>query len=136
MRRFLRRSWFVTAAAIAAASFFTLTALAGSGLVTGGTTLTYTAAAGEVNHVTVSVAGGNLLIDDPTGGVTALGGCSASGTQLNCGLVSALTAPMVVNVGDSNDSVTIDASVNSTIPSITIIGGTGNDTLTNNSNRR
>ena len=67
--------------------------------------------------------------------MTALGGCSASGTQLNCGPVTALTSPMVINVGDSDDSVTIDASVNSTIPSITIIGGTGNDTLTNNSNR-
>ena len=71
MRRFLRRSWFVTAAAIAAASFFTLTALGGSGTVIGGT-LAYVASFGEVNHVTVSVAGGNLIIDDPTGGVTGL----------------------------------------------------------------
>ena len=42
---------------------------------------------------------------------------------------------MIINVADSDDSVTIGASVNSTIPSITINGGTGNDTLTNNSNR-
>ena len=135
MKRFLRRSWFVTASVVAVASVFTLTALGGSGLVTGGSTLTYTAAAGEVNNVTVSVVSGNLIIDDPTGGVTALGGCSASGTQLNCGPVTSLTSPMVVNVGDSDDSVTIAASVNSTIPSITIVGGSGNDTLRNNSNR-
>jgi Ca2+-binding RTX toxin-like protein len=135
VRGFLRRSWFVTAAAIAAASFFTLTALAGSGLVTGGTTLTYTAAAGEVNHVTVSVVSGNLTIDDPSGGVTALGGCSGA-TQLTCGPISALTSPMVINVGDLNDSVTIASSVSTTIPSITIVGGTGDDTLTNNSSRQ
>ena len=134
MRRFLRRSWFVTAAAIAAASFFTLTALGGSGTVVGGT-LAYVASFGEVNHVTISVAGGNLIIDD-SAGVTGLTGCSAStGTQLNCGPVSALTGPMIINVLDSGDSVTIGASVNSTIPSITINGGSGNDTLTNNSNR-
>ncbi len=135
MKRFLRRSWFVTAAVAAVAAVFALTALAGGGLVTGGTTLTYTAAAGEVNHVTVSVSAGNVVIDDPTGGVTALGGCTGT-TQLTCGPLTALTAPMVINVGDANDSVTIAASVNSTIPSITIIGGTGNDTLTNNSNRQ
>jgi Ca2+-binding RTX toxin-like protein len=135
VKRFLRRSWLVTAAVAAAASFFALTALGGSGQVVGGS-LSYLAAAGEVNHVTVSVAAGNLLIDDPTGGVTGLAGCSASGTQLNCGPVSALTSPMVINVGDANDSVTIATSVNSTIPSITIVGGSGNDTLTNNSNRQ
>src|SRR3954447_14675587 len=134
-KRFLRRSWLVTAAVAAVASVFALTALGGSGLITGGTTFTYTATAGEVNHVTVSAVGGNLTIDDPTGGVTALGGCSGT-TQLTCGLLTALTSPMVINVGDANDSVTIAASVNSTIPSITIIGGTGNDTLTNNSNRQ
>ena len=134
MRKFLRRSWLVTAAVAAVASFFALTALGGSGTVAGGS-LSYTAASGEVNHITVSVSGGSLLIDDPTGGVTALGGCVASGTQLNCGPVSALTGPMVISAGDSNDTVTIDASVNSTIPSITVNGGTGNDTLRNNSNR-
>src|SRR3954471_8592453 len=121
-------------AAFAVASIFAVTALAGGGLITGGTTLTYTAAAGEVNALIVSVSGGNLVLTD-SAGVTALSGCSAAGQQLTCGSLASLTAPMVINVGDGNDSVTINASVNGTIPSITIVGGSGNDTLVNNSNR-
>jgi hypothetical protein len=76
VKKFLRRSCgcrFVLA----------LTALGGSGQVVDGA-LTYSAAAGEVNHVTVSVSGGKLLIDDPTG---------------------ALTAPMVVNGSRSGAGV-------------------------------
>jgi hypothetical protein len=51
------------------------------------------------------VGGGKLLVDDPTGGVTGLSGCSASGTQLNRGPISALTARMVVNGSRSGAGV-------------------------------
>ncbi len=120
--------------ALVLASIFALTALAGSGTVSGGTTLTYSAVPGEVNHITVSVVGGHLTIAD-TAGVTATGTCPLGLSGLDCGLVSSLTGPMTINAGDGSDTVTIDSSVNSTIPSITISGGTGNDTLVNNSNR-
>ncbi len=123
----------VSAVATAAALVLAVTAFAGSGGVTAGS-VTYTAAAGEVNQITVSVVGGNLHIAD-TSGVTALPGCVNTGTDLDCGPLSSLTGPMTIDAGDGNDSVVIDSSVNSTIPGITISGGTGNDTLVNDSNR-
>ena len=133
MNGFLRqRAWAVLCALILA-SIFTFTALAGSGTVSGGTTLTYTAAPGEANDVTVSVVGGNLAIAD-TAGVTPTATCTLGLTGLDCGPVSSLTGPMTINTGNGNDRVTIDSSVSSPIPSIIVDGGTGNDTITNLSN--
>ncbi|MGZ4257252.1 MAG: beta strand repeat-containing protein [Gaiellaceae bacterium] len=114
----------------AISSVFVLTALAGSGTVIGGT-FVYTAAAGEVNHVTLSGSGGNLIVDD-SAGVSASSGCAtASSTELNCGPLSALST-IVVNLGDGSDSVVVQSSV--TGPSfLNLLGGAGNDTMTNNS---
>ena len=75
-----------------------------------------------------------MTIADPTGGVTNLAGC-VGGVTLTCGMLAGLAGRMVINIGDGNDTVTIDSSINGTVPSITINGGSGNDTLINNSNR-
>src|SRR4051812_9495263 len=60
----------VLAAALAVASVFALTALAGSGgIAPGGTTLVYNVLPGEDNVVTVKKVGGNFTIQD-TGTLT------------------------------------------------------------------
>lgn len=91
-------------------------------------TITYTAGAGEANHVTVTPWGFAVLVTDTgttAGGkpvkLTAAPGCSTSSTtQASC-----FGGKLIANLGDADD--TFDASTAHI--SITVSGGAGNDQL-------
>jgi Ca2+-binding RTX toxin-like protein len=91
-----------------------------------GTTMTYNAAAGEVNNANVDQSGTAVTINDSNSPVTAdAAAITASCTQddantVTCPTVTAIT----INLGDMNDSLSSSTSV--TAPE-TVDGGDGND---------
>jgi Ca2+-binding RTX toxin-like protein len=90
-----------------------------------GPTLTYDAAPGESNRLTVSSSGGTLTVTDTGATVTAGPGCtSSSSTKATCPSASVTT--MDISTGDMNDT----ASVSGTSIPTTFDDGPGNDTMT------
>jgi Ca2+-binding RTX toxin-like protein len=91
-----------------------------------GTTMTYNAAAGEVNNVNVDQSGAAVTINDSTSPVTAdatavTNGCSQDDPNtVTCPTVAAIT----INLGDMNDS--LDSTTSVTAPE-NVDGGAGND---------
>jgi uncharacterized repeat protein (TIGR01451 family) len=106
----------------AAALAYSSAALAGTASVT--STVNYVAAAGEQNTVTVHVASSLLVtITDSSATVTAGAGCTPSGVHSVDCVTLALT-PIMLDLGDQNDSASVDGSA------ATFLGGAGADTLT------
>src|SRR5438067_2353622 len=90
-----------------------------------GPTLTYDAAPGESNRLTISSAGDTLTVTDTGATVTAGPSCtSASSTKPTC--PAAGVAAMAVSTGDMNDT----ASVSGASMPTTFDDGPGNDTMT------
>lgn len=90
-----------------------------------GATLTYDAAPGEANRLTVSSSGGTLTVTDTGATVTAGAGCTfVSATKATC--PAAGVAAMAISTGDMNDT----ASVSATQVPTTFDDGPGNDTMT------
>jgi Ca2+-binding RTX toxin-like protein len=87
----------------------------------------YLAGPGEVNTVTVDLAGGNYTITDATAPLVAGNGCTGGGPAGATVTCSALgTNRVTVNTGDMNDVVTMNADP----PAGTFIyGGPGDDFL-------
>ena len=108
------------------------TALAAGSASVSTTTLIFGAGAGDTNDVSVSAAGDTYTITDSGAPIAPGPGCATvSPNQVTC------TSPNIVSiriqVGDGNDRVQVDGSVD--LPAIffagtTLDGGDGNDTLT------
>src|SRR2546423_3954358 len=87
--------------------------------------LTYTAAPGEANNVSISYPNGVYTLYDP--GVTQMtagSGCSPAGTPtVTCGAIGSLTG-ISMDLGDGSDTANAQALV---VTPVTIHGGSGND---------
>jgi Ca2+-binding RTX toxin-like protein len=89
--------------------------------------LTYTAGAGVANNLSVSFANGNYTFTDTAEKINLLG-VAGSGSGTNTVTVPAAEVPMAgmaLNLGDRNDTLTID----STSHAIAVKAGDGNDTI-------
>jgi Ca2+-binding RTX toxin-like protein len=82
----------------------------------------YTAGAGEVNDLTISLSGGNYVLSDPGAAITAGPGCSIVDNTARCPAVGIIG--ITVGLGDGSDHVK-----NATPTPSTLSGGDGNDTL-------
>src|SRR5215213_1432099 len=94
---------------------------AASATVAGGT-LSYVAGAGEVNTVTVTQSGSNYVISDPGRSITLANGTTVTGSA---SFPTTGITTILVDAGDSNDSVTVSPSVRANL-----FGGAGDDSLT------
>ncbi len=104
-------------AALAPASASASTAVIGNG------TLSYFAASGEANVLTVALSGGDYVLSDPGAGITPGAGCRLLTThQVACGAQP--VQGIYVDAGDGNDAVAIDV----TTPA-RVAGGAGDDRL-------
>jgi hypothetical protein len=127
----------VLVAAGCGAAVFALAAFAGSGDETG-SVITYTAAPGEQNVISVTDVAGNIRIQD-TGtldgnpiAVTPTGSCTpVASDTIDC--PDGAATSLAIAMGDGNDSVTIGSSVDGNLGAITVDGGAGDDSITNNS---
>jgi hypothetical protein len=90
-----------------------------------GTTLTYTAAAGEANIVSIGVSGADYAISDAGATVTAGDGCVVTENVATC--PAAAVTGISVDAADMNDQITVDGTV--TVHSF-LNGRGGNDTIT------
>jgi Ca2+-binding RTX toxin-like protein len=82
----------------------------------------YTAGPGEVNKLTISLAGADYLLDDPGASITAAPTCVGMGSSVTCPATAIIG--VTVSAGDGADSVT-----NTTATRSTLSGGDGNDSL-------
>jgi Ca2+-binding RTX toxin-like protein len=119
MMRTLRRTAAALAATTAALGIATSAASAGT-LSSDGSTVTYSAKAGEVNHVNVNQVGNVVTVTD-TAGVTLGVGCSGSGS---CDLPNGVDK-VVVSLGNQDDSI---VAVGTDAP-MEIDGNAGDDTI-------
>src|SRR4051794_3379609 len=119
-----RRRFALVAAVVLGALAIPAGASAATASITG-STLTYSAASGEENDVTIETSGANFRVTDNTAPVTAGTGCAQrSPHRVNC-LTAGVTLVEVL-AKDQDDSVqaligTVDANLN---------GGSGGDNLT------
>jgi hypothetical protein len=94
-------------------------------------TVTYTAAPGEANKVSVSVDGAKATIDDPgASSITVQQGCtSVTPKRATCDLQSStdFIQEIVADLGDGND--TFDLTAGTKFVGSVVKGGPGNDTL-------
>jgi Ca2+-binding RTX toxin-like protein len=82
----------------------------------------YTAAPGEVNNLTISLAGADYSLADPGATITAAPACVGMGSSVTCPATAIIG--ITVSAGDGADSVT-----NTTATPSTLSGGDGNDSL-------
>lgn len=117
----------VTLVAVAFASLtLASSASAGTAAIFGGDTVRFTAAAAETNTVTVSKAGNVFTVTDTTTPLTVGFGCSAV-TANSATCADTDVERLDIELGDLNDTATIDASVPDLQTSVS--GDAGNDTL-------
>ena len=91
-------------------------------------TLSYTAAAGETNNLTIELSAGNYVLTDTGATITAAAGCTAvTANKVSC--PGATIANFNVSLSDMGDTATVGSSVNKNVSYSTIAGGAGNDTL-------
>lgn len=98
-------------------------ALAADVVVAGGV-LSFSNANGELNDVTVSVAGATYTVDDTAGGLSAGGGCSLVNTNRVTCPAAGVTAASV-ELGSGSDMIAVTTPVPTTIS-----GKGGADTIT------
>jgi len=102
---------------LAPASASASTAVIGNG------TLSYFAASGEANVLTVQLSGGDYVLSDSGANITASSGCrTLTVHQVVCG--AAPVQSIYVDAGDGNDAVAIDAPTPARVA-----GGAGDDRL-------
>jgi Ca2+-binding RTX toxin-like protein len=92
-----------------------------------GDTITYTAAAGEANQLTITQAGGDVVLDESSASITITdgGGCPITAGNARC--PQAGVTKIVVNLDDRDDRLfPFDVTV---LSPVTATGGSGNDTL-------
>ncbi|WP_392896187.1 calcium-binding protein [Streptomyces sp. LN699] len=100
-------------------------AASGTLVSTAGTSVTVTAGVGLSNTITVWQVGDTIRVRDTGDTVTALGGCTTvSANEAVCPGAGNLTE-LVVNAGDQADDVTSSLAS----PGVTLIGGSGDDSL-------
>jgi Ca2+-binding RTX toxin-like protein len=88
-----------------------------------GATLTYDAAPGEANRLTLSVANGTVTVTDTGATVSVGSGCTlVSATKATCPSLG--LAAMSVSTGDMNDTASVSGSI-----STVFYDGPGNDTM-------
>ena len=125
--RRLRRTILSLAVALLAAAVLPPAASASSAEVSN-TTVTFSAAPGEANDVTVSKVPGGVSITDPGSAITPLAGCSfVSPSQVTC--LGTRLRELSVFLGDLNDRATIGPSVTG-FDFFAIEGRDGSDVLT------
>jgi Ca2+-binding RTX toxin-like protein len=116
---------------LVAALFFAAPAAA-STLNSSGSAIVYMANTGEVNALTISRSGDSFVFTDAPGvTITPTAPCTATG---NAGICPAAgIRELDANLGDQNDTGTVDASVTG-LRFAGTVGGVGNDTLTGGPN--
>ena len=82
----------------------------------------YTADPGEVNNLTISLAGADYVLADPGATITAAPACVGMGSSVTCPTTAIIG--ITVSAGDGADSIT-----NTTATRSTLSGGDGNDSL-------
>jgi hypothetical protein len=120
------------AAAIVVAAFAPASAQAAT--VTGGPDsgatrpITYAAAAGETNQLTVTRSGANIVFSDPGATVGPAGSCTqgADTHTVNCpdGAPAITTVTISITLGDGNDTAVLG------VPNVSLNGEAGKDTIT------
>jgi Ca2+-binding RTX toxin-like protein len=132
----LGTSFACAAAAAAAASALILPAAASAGtadVVPEGAdsgVVTYAAAPGETNDVTVAYDGQHVVVHDTGAPVTAGTGCTAVDAHTAACTPDATPLPFArVTLGDGNDRVTVGPGVPGPQLGLLADGGTGNDVL-------
>jgi Ca2+-binding RTX toxin-like protein len=122
----MRRSLAACCVSIATIAAMASPAWAGTATVTSGGELTYTAAAGEVNVLTISRdASGTFTVSDTTATVTAGSGCSLTAPPHTATCPAAGVERIVATLLDLADSATMLTP----LPAV-LAGGTGADALT------
>lgn len=103
---------------------------AGAATINGTTgSISYTAAVGETNVLTIARAGTSITYSDAPGvTITATGTCTAVANVATC--AGAGLQGMSASLGDMGDTATLKATVGKLPGSIAIFGDTGNDTIT------
>src|SRR5689334_18591041 len=88
-------------------------------------TLTFTAATGEANRVTIAQGDGNkITVTDAGAPLTATGQCAKSGDTVTCTPAGSGNNRINVTLGDGDDTATITAG----LPwQVGVDGGQGND---------
>ncbi len=132
----LRRNALGLIAAIAAAALLPASALGSTASISGGDTLSFSAAVGETNNLTVAQAGASYVLTDPGAPITPSTGCAAvNANQVTCSTAGVFDID--ISLGDLNDNATIAASLAASDNLRgNLDGGAGADTLTNSSTRR
>ncbi|MFF6784914.1 calcium-binding protein [Streptomyces sp. NPDC012510] len=113
----------VTATAMGAAVLLSAgQAHAATGVTANSAFINVNAAAGKANRITVTASGTNVVITDTGDTVTAGAGCTQrTANSVTC---PAGTRTLIIQTGDLNDSVLLQASLRASI-----YGQTGNDQL-------
>jgi Ca2+-binding RTX toxin-like protein len=95
-----------------------------------GTALTYDAAPGEANHLTVDFASPSTYTLTDTGApIAPRSGCEAvTGSQVRC-TVRVTTRQIAISLGDGNDFVQLPASRHDQLGELLVHGGPGDDEL-------
>jgi Ca2+-binding RTX toxin-like protein len=95
-----------------------------------GSTLTYDAAPGEANHLTVDFAAPSTYTLTDTGApISPASGCEAvTANQARC-TVRVTTRLLAVSLGDGNDFVQLPAQVHNQLTDLLVHGGPGDDEL-------
>ena len=114
--------WAAASAAALAALLVAAPVAGASTVVVGSNQVVFTATPGTANQVTVSDSGNSFRVSDPASVVVAGVGCSQSGATVLCPQSS--ISSIRVELGDGNDTLTSTASEN-----LVVRGGAGNDTL-------
>ena len=115
---------------VAVIATFAIPAGARAATVSGGGTINFTAAAGEINALVLSRSGTNYVITDAPGiTITPSAPCASSAANVVTCPAAGVINGFQASLGNMNDSASVDDSVTSDLRSVAIFAGDGNDTL-------
>jgi Ca2+-binding RTX toxin-like protein len=119
---------------IATAAMLLAPAGAQAAAVSGGSTISYTAAAGETNNLVISRDATNYIFADAAGiTITPSGGCTSAANIATCPVADAFG--IQASLGDMADTAAVADSVTvGQLTSVAVFGGPGADTLTGGKN--